>query len=192
MADRPSDLGNGASPADTEQEAAVGGREGRNGSEGPAGRRFDIGELADLVGLGTSVLRFYEREGLLDPAGRVGGRRYYDEAGLRQLAAILYWEDAGLTLHEIAGVLREAGGSIEAVRGLARNRIADLEQLVEHATAVKEFLAHVLDCTHPRVDDCPEYQERIRERADTIADDDYRRQRHLRLQRTSLGHLDTP
>lgn len=158
--------------------------ESARSSDNPADRRFDIGELAALVGLGTSALRYYEREGLLEPAGRAGGRRYYDERGLLQLAAILYWQEAGLTLREMASVFHEADGDIEEIKGLARSRIADLEQLIEHATYVKAFLTHVLDCTHTRVGDCPEYQAQIRERAAKITAARYRHRGHVRLQTT--------
>lgn len=84
----------------------------------------------------------------------------------------------------MASLFHEAGGKLDDVKGLARSRIADLEvleDLVEHATYVKAFLTHVLDCTHARVDDCPEHQAQIRERAAKIAADDDRHHGHLRL-----------
>lgn len=39
-----------------------------------------IGELAARFGRGTHVLRHWEDQGLLTPAERVNGRRYYDES----------------------------------------------------------------------------------------------------------------
>src|SRR5262245_55964482 len=57
-----------------------------------------IGQLAALAGVRTSALRYYEAIGLLRPAGRQGARRWYDEAGLRRLAAIGLWQQAGLRL----------------------------------------------------------------------------------------------
>src|SRR5262245_60674650 len=41
-----------------------------------------IGELARRTGLATSALRFYEERGLLEPRGRQGGRRIYDETAV--------------------------------------------------------------------------------------------------------------
>lgn len=129
---------------------------------------FDIGELAALSGLLTSALRYYEREGLLRPAGRVRGRRVYDEEGLRQLAAISFWQQAGFTVREMAHLLGESGGSVAEVQQLAQARIGELDRMIEQAIAVKEFLTHVTSCVHDRLGDCPQYAEHLRERADRI------------------------
>jgi DNA-binding transcriptional MerR regulator len=131
-------------------------------------RLFDIGELAALSGLQASALRYYEREGLLRPAGRVGGRRVYDEQGLRQLAAIAFWQQAGYTMREMAWLLGESGGSLAEAKHLAEERIGELDRMIEQAAAVKEFLTHVLSCVHDHLGDCPQYAEHLRERADRI------------------------
>ena len=47
-----------------------------------------IGELGRQTGLATSALRYYERVGLLAPAGRANGRRYYGSASAEQVALI--------------------------------------------------------------------------------------------------------
>jgi hypothetical protein len=45
-----------------------------------------IGELARRTGVATSALRYYERVGLLSPAGRVGQRRHYPPSSVPVLA----------------------------------------------------------------------------------------------------------
>lgn len=131
-------------------------------------RLFDIAELAALSGLQPSALRYYEREGLLRPAGRVRGRRVYDDHGLRQLAAIGFWQQSGFTVKEMARLLGASGGSVADAKHLAEERIGELDRLIEQATAVKEFLTHVLSCEHDQLGDCPQYAEHLRERADRI------------------------
>ena len=60
-----------------------------------------IAELAKSFGVQPSALRFYERVGLLMPAGRVSGRRRYDKVGENRLAFILSARESGFTLAEI-------------------------------------------------------------------------------------------
>src|SRR5688572_24685710 len=56
-----------------------------------------VGELAKSFALRPSTLRFYERIGLLAPAGRLSGRRRYDQAGGKRLAFILNARESGFT-----------------------------------------------------------------------------------------------
>ena len=60
-----------------------------------------IGELARRTGLASSALRYYERVGLLSPAGRAGGRRHYGALSAERVALIQLYQDAGFTLQEI-------------------------------------------------------------------------------------------
>lgn len=131
-------------------------------------RLIDIAELAALAGLQPSALRYYEREGLLRPAGRVRGRRVYDEDGLRQLAAISFWQRAGFTMKEMSRLLGESGGSVQEAKELAEERIGELDRLIEQAVAVKEYLTHVTSCVHDRLSECPQYAEHLHEQADRI------------------------
>ena len=38
---------------------------------------LSITEVGEATGLQSSALRYYEREGLIEPAGRASGRRLY-------------------------------------------------------------------------------------------------------------------
>ncbi|MQA09237.1 MAG: MerR family transcriptional regulator [Pseudonocardiaceae bacterium] len=139
---------------------------------------FDVSELAELAGVQTSTLRYYEREGLLQPAGRSSGRRFYNQHGLRQLAAIAWWQEAGFTLNEMAMLFDETGGSAAYAKSVASERIVELQKRIEHLTHVKDVLAHVMGCVHDRLDDCPEYQEHVRTRASEIASGRHRDRHH--------------
>ena len=66
---------------------------------------MNISKLAKAFGVRPSTLRFYERVGLLSPAGRISGRRCYDEAGERRLAFILSGRESGFTLSEIRDLI---------------------------------------------------------------------------------------
>ncbi len=60
-----------------------------------------IGEVAERVGLRTSALRYYEDEGLLEPAARVGGHRRYEQDAVDRLVVIQFCRPPGFTLPEI-------------------------------------------------------------------------------------------
>lgn len=53
----------------------------------------------------ASLVRYYERIGLLPPPERVSGQRCYDEMVLRRLAVIAVAQRAGLSLQEIGGLV---------------------------------------------------------------------------------------
>jgi MerR family redox-sensitive transcriptional activator SoxR len=62
--------------------------------------------VAQQAGVNTSLIRYYERIGLLPPPERVSGQRRYDAAVLRRLAVIDVAQRAGLSLDEIRGRFR--------------------------------------------------------------------------------------
>lgn len=70
------------------------------------GPTYTVGRLARLAGLSRTTLLYYDRIGLLRPAGRSGSRYrlYGDDARLR-LEAIRRYREVGLSLAEIAEVL---------------------------------------------------------------------------------------
>jgi MerR family transcriptional regulator, redox-sensitive transcriptional activator SoxR len=82
-----------------------------------------IGEVARRAGMATSALRYYERRGLIAPAGRGPTGRYYHVDVLSRLRLIDTFQRAGCTLGEIADLL----ASGRDWRSLARVKRAELE-----------------------------------------------------------------
>ncbi|MDQ3621508.1 MAG: MerR family transcriptional regulator [Verrucomicrobiota bacterium] len=66
-----------------------------------------IGELAQRFGLRPSALRFYERNELLEPPLRAGGKRVYESGAVTRLAFIRKAQESGLTLAEIKAMIRD-------------------------------------------------------------------------------------
>ncbi|RME84194.1 MAG: heavy metal-responsive transcriptional regulator [Caldilineae bacterium] len=65
-----------------------------------------IGELAAAVGVRPSTLRYYEQEGLLQPAARSeSGYRLYDEGAIPRLRLIQRAQRLGFTLAEVRALL---------------------------------------------------------------------------------------
>lgn len=63
---------------------------------------YTIKEIADLAGVTTRTLRYYDEIGLLGPADTGdNGYRYYDQDSLLQLQQILFFRELGVPLKDI-------------------------------------------------------------------------------------------
>lgn len=112
-----------------------------------------IGAVADLLGVATSTLRYYERRGLVVADARAGGQRRYAQPTVRRLVFIQMLQDAGLSLDEIEGVLH--AGDNAAWKEIARQRLAQLDAELARLRRSRELLTGALLCRydHP-LDQC--------------------------------------
>ena len=67
---------------------------------------YTIGQLARAAGVPTSTVRYYERIGLVRPAGRTAGNyRVYGEEALECLRFIRAAQATGFALEDISALL---------------------------------------------------------------------------------------
>jgi MerR family redox-sensitive transcriptional activator SoxR len=104
---------------------------------------LSIGEVARRSGKAASAIRYYESIGLLPPALRKSGRRFFPAETVRALHVIDTARSAGLTLEEIKALL--AGG--EPLHAIAARRLTALD-------AQRTWLVHATACTCVELDDC--------------------------------------
>jgi len=117
-----------------------------------------IGELARRSGVTTSALRYYEDLGLLPPPARISGQRRYAESAARLVAAILLYSDAGFTLAEQKALLATTRASVPGDRcQLMRYKLAELDEQIARAQAVREAIRHGLRCPHEDITQCPNF-----------------------------------
>jgi DNA-binding transcriptional MerR regulator len=111
-----------------------------------------IGEAAQMLALNASALRYYEDRGLVTPERR-GGKRVCSREHLRRLAFIQLMQRLGVSLDAAAAVLDEPS---DEWRGVVREQIAAIEELIARANGARDFLGHALACPadHP-VAQCP-------------------------------------
>ena len=108
--------------------------------------RFSIGELAQDVGVPTSTVRFYERKGLLRPAGRTdGNHRYYDAAALARLRFIRTAHDAGFTLQDALWYAVTGGCAVAAIFAFMMLVRASEDDALRSAEAQVSELRKALD-----------------------------------------------
>lgn len=119
----------------------------------PRDASLPIGEVAGIVGVATSALRYYERRGLVAADVRVSGQRRYAAATVRRLVFVQMLQDAGLSLDDIQGVLGADDNA--AWKEIARQRLAQLDDELARLHHSRELLAAALLCRfdHP-LDEC--------------------------------------
>lgn len=118
---------------------------------------IDIGEVARLSNLTPSALRFYERRGLVSPAGRNGQRRAYTPDVLERLNLIACARQAGFTLAEIARFL-VANPSDDVLRERLAARARELSGDISRLQRMRDSLLHAATCTHAPLVDCPHFK----------------------------------
>jgi DNA-binding transcriptional MerR regulator len=126
--------------------------------------RVAIGELARRTGTATSALRYYERIGLLPPAGRSGGLRHYPPSSADRLALIRLCQDAGFTLAEIRQLLAEGIRRRGSWSRLAQGKIDELDARIAETQRAQKLLEHALACPHRDLLTCPNFRAALQAR----------------------------
>jgi MerR family redox-sensitive transcriptional activator SoxR len=121
-----------------------------------------IGQIAGRAGRSVSAIRYYEAEGLLPEAPRVGGRRRYSEDVLPRLGVIDVAKRAGFSLDDIRTLL-DAGDAGEpahaSLQELAGRKLPEVEELIARAEAVRGWLEAAKACDCETLDVCALFQD---------------------------------
>jgi len=118
-----------------------------------------IGKLARLAGVGIDTIRYYERNGLLEPRGRLAsGYRRYGEVELARLRFIRRAQKLGFTLKEIQALLGlSAKHDVAQIRTAATAKLADVDSRIADLQRVRAGLAELVAACpgHGQAADCP-------------------------------------
>jgi DNA-binding transcriptional MerR regulator len=125
-----------------------------------------IGEMAKLSGIAASRIRFYEAQGLLEPAQRqANGYREYDPDTLTRLEIISRAQSAGFSLEEIRGILPPDLNAWphDALVQALRNKVEEIEQLERRLAQTKTQLLALAGEIENRVEgeDCADAAKRV-------------------------------
>lgn len=118
---------------------------------------LDIAEVARQSGLAPSALRFYEKRGLITPAGRNGLRRTYRPEVVERLALIACARGAGFTIAEIARFLQATPSDTE-LRTRMAGKAQELEEDIARLTRMRDSLRHAATCMHEPLVECPDFK----------------------------------
>jgi MerR family copper efflux transcriptional regulator len=102
-----------------------------------------IGALAKRSGLRVETIRFYEKEGLLEPPRRTqSGYRQYSEEDALRLAFVRRAKDLGFPLVEIRDLLAlsKAKGKRRDVKRVAQHRLDQVEDKIADLERMRDAL----------------------------------------------------
>ena len=118
-----------------------------------------IGELASATATKVETVRYYEKIGLLPPPARTSANyRAYGNDHLARLSFIRRARDLGFTLvavRELLTLSDDKAQSCDAVDGIARVHLAEIDRKICDLTALRSELDRLLTaCRHGTVEDC--------------------------------------
>jgi len=106
---------------------------------------FTIGKLASLTSVSNDTLRYYEHEGLVEPAGKSpAGYRLYDKDSARRVRFIKHAQNCGFTLAEIRDLLVLRGRD-KACCGDVRARAVEKKLQIESKIRAMKAMSKALD-----------------------------------------------
>ncbi|PAY02029.1 MerR family transcriptional regulator [Pseudoalteromonas sp. HM-SA03] len=122
---------------------------------------MDISEVAKKSGLPASTLRYYEEKGLIRSIGRQGLKRVFPPSILERLALITLGRNAGFSLDEIADMFTPEGKA-EIDRMKLQSKADELNETINHLTAMRDGLYHAAKCPAPSHFECPTFKKLLK------------------------------
>jgi len=120
---------------------------------------LSIGQLAKRAGVAIDTVRYYERNDLLEPAGRKpSGYRHYGERQLKRLRFIRRAKALGFTLADIRDLLAlSEERSVAKVKQAAAAKLADIEARIAELERIRRGLHALVEACpgHGRAEACP-------------------------------------
>jgi Zn(II)-responsive transcriptional regulator len=118
-----------------------------------------IGELARQAGVAIDTVRYYERNGLLAPAGRLAsGYRRYGANELQRLRFIRRAKGLGFTLDDIRALLALSDErDVAEVKRAAQRKLDDIDHRIAELQRVRAGLNTLIAACpgHGRAEACP-------------------------------------
>ena len=119
-----------------------------------------IGELANKTGCSIQTIRFYEREGLINPLQRTQSNyRLYDKGSLRQLTFIKQCRSLDMSIVEVKQLIQNKenpNNSCASINSMIDVHINDVTNRIQELVQLKETLTDMaLACSSNRsIKDC--------------------------------------
>ncbi len=109
-----------------------------------------IGELSKNTGFKVETLRYYEKQGLLEPVSRTeSGYREYDNESLKQLRFIKQAKYVGFSLNEISELLtlrvERDQHSCGDVKTIAEQKIEQIDNKINELDKMRKALHKITD-----------------------------------------------
>lgn len=123
-----------------------------------------IGQLAESCGVATSTIRFWERNGLIEPAARQSGQRRYRPDATLLVGTLRLCQDAGFTITEIRELFERHDFDRASWQAMIAGKLADIEQRQAKLERAHAMLTHAVGCEHCNIEQCPSFQRAVNAR----------------------------
>jgi len=123
--------------------------------------KLSTSAVARSAGVGVETIRFYERQGLLEPPRRrASGYRQYDQTAVEVLRFIRRAKQLGFTLKEIKGLLAlrlDTTATRTQIRNEAKAKVADIEDRIADLQKMRDALTQLIEKCHGNgtIQGCP-------------------------------------
>lgn len=120
-----------------------------------------IGKLSRAAGTGVETIRYYEREGLLEPPARsASGYRHYAREVVARLRFIRQAKELGFSLREIKELLSlrmQPDTTCADIRKRARQKIAAVDLKIEDLRRIRDALVRLASACRGKgpTSECP-------------------------------------
>ena len=121
-----------------------------------------IGKVAQRAQVTADSIRFYEREGLIRPAGKSeSGYRLYTEEAIRRIEFIKQAQECGVSLADIRELLELRStdrACCDDIYRVSVEKKLQLERKIKALAVMSQALTRLIDlCSHDRksLDECP-------------------------------------
>ena len=121
-----------------------------------------IGKVAKRSKVSADTIRFYERDGLIRPAGKsASGYRLYTEEAIRRIEFIKHAQQCGFSLADIRELLElrsTDSACCDDIYRVSVEKKLQLEQKIGALDAMSKALTRLIEmCSHDRksLDECP-------------------------------------
>jgi DNA-binding transcriptional MerR regulator len=113
---------------------------------------FQIGEVAESVGLSLRTIRYYEEIGLVTPSGRTeGGFRLYTDVDVERLRLVKALKPVGMSLDTLGeliecvdllrdGAAAEAGEAERRLEGVIAVALGQCDEMEDRLAAARDTL----------------------------------------------------
>ena len=120
---------------------------------------MNIGKAAELSGLPSKTIRYYEEIGLLNPTRAENGYRDYAQADVHKLRFLQRSRGLGFSIEECRTLLslyEDTGRASADVKAIAERRIGDIDRKLDELQSLRKTLVHLAgNCHGDNRPDCP-------------------------------------
>ena len=106
--------------------------------------RYSIGDVSRVLGMTTSALHFYEKEGIIDTPKVESGRRYYMEADINRLISAKKYRAMGVPVRDIAQQFSSDGMTGEQVLARMKEKREEAARMAQLYEGLVQDIDHLL------------------------------------------------